>query len=92
MNPNQMPLRGRSHTRLRAELERQGALHRRERELLLDAADALLFDEPDGALREAAALVLLEQLEASERRSPFETARLRSALQGCAVGAIHLAA
>jgi hypothetical protein len=84
MNLEDMPLRGRAHTRLRAELDRQGALHPHERELLLDAADALLFDEPERADRRAEALHLLSSLEASDRRSPAETCRLREALQGCA--------
>jgi hypothetical protein len=70
--------------KLRAELDRQGALHIQERDLLLDAADALLFDEPDCTLRQAEALTLLDRLEAVERRTPGETSRLRAALHACA--------
>jgi hypothetical protein len=84
MDLESMPLRGRAHTLLRAELDRQGPLHRRERELLLDAADALLFDEPERADRKVEALYLLTSLETSERRSEAQTSRLRDALQGCA--------
>jgi hypothetical protein len=41
--------RGRAHTHLRDLLERRSSiLHARERETIVDAADALLFDEPDG--------------------------------------------
>jgi len=43
--------RGRSHTQLRDLLDaRAPILHLHERELLLDAADALLFDEAAAAL------------------------------------------
>jgi hypothetical protein len=84
MNLEHMPLRGRAHTRLRAELNRQGLLHRHERELLLDAADALLFDEPEAGDRRAQALELLDRLEESERRTRFEASHLRDALHGCA--------
>ena len=84
MDLDHMPLRGRAHSRLRFELNRQGALHRHELELLLDAADALLFDEPESALLRAQALDLLNRLESSERRTSGEVARLRAALHGCA--------
>jgi hypothetical protein len=92
MNLEHMPLRGRAHTRLRAELQRQGALHNHERELLLDAADALLFDEPESADRRAEALELLNRLETSERRTRSETSRLRDALHACAAPPLGLAA
>jgi hypothetical protein len=92
MTLEHMPLRGRAHTRLRAELNRQGALHRHERDLLLDAADALLFDEPDSAVRAAQALELLNLLEAAERRTSSEASRLRDALQACAAPPQALAA
>lgn len=75
--------RGRSYTALRAELDRQGPLHRRERELLLEAADALLFGEPEGWWRRAEAMALLEALECNERRTAAEAARIRIALDGC---------
>jgi hypothetical protein len=92
MDLQQMPLRGRAHTRLRAELNRQGALHRHELELLLDAADALLFDEPESGLRRAQALDLLNRLESCERRTSFEVARLRAALHDCAAPSNAMAA
>jgi hypothetical protein len=92
MSLEHMPLRGRAHTRLRTELNRQGVLHRHEYELLLDAADALLFDEPDSAMRRAEALDLLDRLEAAERRTCFEASRLRDALEGCAAPPTALAA
>jgi hypothetical protein len=83
MDFQEMAARGRRHTELRAELQRQGLLYAGERELLLDAADALLFDEPDASVRQAQACELLEALEAGERRSATEAARLRAALEGC---------
>jgi hypothetical protein len=84
MNLEHMPLRGRAYLKLRAELDRQGALHHHERDLLSDAADALLFDEPESAVRKAEALALLDQLEAAGRRSSRETSRVRDLLHGCA--------
>lgn len=84
-----MPARALWHTALRAELDRQGVLHAHERALLLDVADALLFDEPGAPERRAAALELLAELVANERRSAGEGERLREALEGC--GAVLLA-
>jgi ABC-type uncharacterized transport system YnjBCD ATPase subunit len=75
--------RGRSYVALRAELDRQGPLHRSERELLLEAADALLFDEPEGWWRRAEAMALLDALEGNERRTAAEAARIRIAIEGC---------
>jgi hypothetical protein len=92
MNLEHMPLRGRAYMKFRAELDRQGALHRQERELLLDAADTLLFDEPECRLRRAEALHLLDRLEAAGRRTPAETSRLRDALSACAPPVTALAA
>lgn len=83
MTAQDMAARCRRHTALRAELGRQGILHLQERDLLLDAADALLFDEPEGQQRKAEAIALLDALEAAERRTPDETRRLREALEGC---------
>jgi hypothetical protein len=80
--------RGLQHTALRAEINRQGLLYADERELLLDAADALLFDEPEAPLRKAEALELLDALQAAERRTTGETERLREALEGCGEGAL----
>jgi hypothetical protein len=92
MNLEHMPLRGRAYMRLRAELNRQGALHRDELELLLDAADALLFDEPESPLRRAKAADLLDRLEVAGRRTSSETSRLRDALSACAAPPPALAA
>jgi hypothetical protein len=83
MTTPDLPARALWHTALRAELDRQGVLHARERELLLDAADALLFDEPEAVERRAEALELLSVLVANERRTDSEAARLREALEGC---------
>lgn len=88
MNTHDMVMRGRAHTALRAELERQGPLHPRERELLLAAADALLFAEPDAELWRIEAIALLDGLETLERRTAAEAARLRSALDGCGDGVL----
>jgi hypothetical protein len=91
MTTEEMVARGHSHTALRAELARQGLLHRHERELLLEAADALLFDEPEAQTRTAAALELLETLVAAGRRTTEEADRLRDALAGCGVAALTTA-
>jgi hypothetical protein len=88
MNLTELITRGRAHTALRAELDRQGPLHPMERELLLGAADALLFDEPDAELWRIEATALLEGLEVLERRTAIEAARLRSALDGCGDGVL----
>ena len=83
MSSPEMVARGRRHTALRAELGRQGLLHLHERDLLLDAADALLFDEPEAQQRKAEALELLDALEAAGRRTSAEAWRLWEALEGC---------
>jgi hypothetical protein len=83
MTSQEMVARGRRHTALRAELNRQGPLHRHERDLLLDAADALLFDEPEARQRKAEALELLDALQAAGRRTSAEAGRVREALEGC---------
>jgi hypothetical protein len=92
MTHEHLPLRGRAYMKFRAEMDRQGALHIQERDLLLDAADALLFDEPESAFRRATALELLDRLEATERRTSGETSRLRDALHACAAPPPALAA
>jgi hypothetical protein len=85
---DEMTTRGRARTALRTELDRQGPLHPRERALLLDAADALLFDEPDAELWRIEARALLEGLEILERRTAAEATRLRAALDGCGDGVL----
>jgi len=83
MNSQQMVERGRNHTRLRTELDRQGLLFAHERELILDAADALLFEEPEAEERRREATYLVDALEVNGRRTEGEAARLRDALDGC---------
>jgi hypothetical protein len=76
--------RGRCHTRLREMLaERATILHAPERELLLDAADALLFDEPDAATKRAAGQALLGTLVENGRWLAEPAAEVASALEGC---------
>jgi hypothetical protein len=77
--------RGRSHTQLRELLDaRAPILHLNERELLLDAADALLFDEPDGSAKRAAARDLLNALVESGRWMQGPADEAAAALDGCA--------
>jgi hypothetical protein len=80
---DEIAVRCESHTALRAELHRQGPLHVRERDLLLEAADALLFDEPEAQILRVEALQLLQRLEDAERRTSCEAARLRNGLEAC---------
>ena len=63
----------------------QGAtkLHAREREKLLEAADALLFGEPENRRLLRSAEDLIESLEASERWSAESCDQLREHLYGC---------
>jgi hypothetical protein len=85
-----MVARGLAHTALRAELNRQGPLHVWERDLLLEAADALLFAEPGADDRLEDALALLSGLELNERRTSFEAYRLRTKLKACAEGLVEV--
>ena len=76
--------RAHSHTRLRQLLaDRAAILHPDEHELLLDAADALLFDEADGELKRAAARELLASLVESARWLPGPADEAAAALDGC---------
>jgi hypothetical protein len=83
--------RGRAHTRLRELLDSRGPtlLHAHERELLVDAADALLFDEPDAMERRDAALDLLDDLVEFGRWEPPAANAVAQALRACGVGATH---
>jgi hypothetical protein len=85
MTTEPMITRGAHYTALIEIVDRQGAakLHAREREQLLEAADALLFGEPesDGSVRAAEALI--ESLETSERWSAESCDQLREHLYGC---------
>ena len=76
--------RGASHTRLRELLDaRATILHSHEREALLDAADALLFDEPEAADKREGAHELLDGLIESGRWLPEPAVAVGDALDGC---------
>jgi hypothetical protein len=88
---DRLAARGRSHTQLRELLQaRETILHAEEREALLDAADALLFDEPDAAAKRAAAHEILNGLVESGRWVAGPAEEAAAALDGC--GAIESAA
>jgi hypothetical protein len=80
-----MTARGAHYTALLETIDRQGPskLHAKEREQLLEAADALLFGEPDSQrlLREAEELI--ESMETSGRWSDERCDQLREHLYGC---------
>jgi hypothetical protein len=77
--------RGRSHTRLREMLDRRSAiLHAHERDTILDAADALLFDEPDAWQKRDRARDLLAELVARGRWLPEPADDTLDALDDCA--------
>ena len=80
-----MDARGRHYTALIATIERQGPakLHAREREQLIEAADALLFGEPESRRLLRSAEEMIEALEASERWSAESCDKLREHLYGC---------
>jgi hypothetical protein len=76
--------RAQSHTRLRQLVaDRAAILHRDERELLLDAADALLFDESDCIAKLASGQELLAGLVKSDRWLSDPAAEVSAALGGC---------
>jgi hypothetical protein len=77
--------RGRAHTRLRELLDARGPalLHADEREQLVDAADALLFNENDALERRDAALDLLDDLVDSGRWEPSAANAVAQALRAC---------
>ena len=76
--------RGRSHTHLRELLDaRAPILHASERERLLDAADALLFDEPEGDAKLAEARSLLAEMVESGRWVQGPADEVATALEGC---------
>jgi hypothetical protein len=77
--------RGRAHTRLRELLDSRGptALHQHEREQLVDAADALLFNEPDAHERRDASLDLLDDLVEFGRWEPSAANAVGQALRAC---------
>jgi len=76
--------RGRSHTRLRELLDaRDSLLHGNEREQLLDAADAQLFEEPEAAEKLIAACILLDEMVASGRWVQGPADEVQAAIEGC---------
>jgi hypothetical protein len=80
-----MTARGAHYTALLETIDNQGTtkLHAREREQLLEAADALLFAEPENRRLLRSAEELIESLEASERWSAETCDQLREHLYGC---------
>lgn len=81
--------RGSSHTQLRELLDARATIvHPGERDALLDAADALLFDEPDAGAKRDDAATLLDALVDSGRWLPEPAAAVRAALDGCGRGAL----
>lgn len=85
MTAEPMTTRGAHYTALLDAIDHQGAakLHAREREQLLEAADALLFSEPESERTVRAAEALIESLETSERWSAESCDQLREHLFGC---------
>jgi hypothetical protein len=80
-----MNARGAHYTALLEAIDHQGAtkLHAGEREQLLEAADALLFGEPENRQLLRSAEELIESLESSERWSAESCDQLREHLYGC---------
>ena len=82
--------RGRAHTRLRELLDARGpsVVQPHEREQLVDAADALLFNETDALERRDAALDLLDDLVEFGRWEPAAANAVAQALRACGQTAI----
>jgi hypothetical protein len=85
MTTQPMVARGAHYTALLDTIDPQGAtkLHAREREQLLEAADALLFGEPDSEPTVGSAEDLIEALQTSGRWSVDSCAQVREHLYGC---------
>lgn len=85
MTAEPMIARGAHYTALLDTIDHQGAtkLNAREREQLVEAADVLLFGEPDSERTVRWAEVLIEELETSKRWSVESCDRLREHLYGC---------
>jgi hypothetical protein len=85
ITPEPMTVRGAHYTALLQAIDHQGAakLHAREREQLLEAADALLFGEPESRRLLRSAEDVIESLETSERWSAESCDQLREHLFGC---------
>jgi hypothetical protein len=80
-----MTTRAAHYTALLETIEHQGPakLHAKEREQLLEAADALLFGEDDSKESLRKAEELIESLETSGRWSDERCDQLREHLYGC---------
>jgi hypothetical protein len=80
-----MTTRGAHYTALLDTIDHQGTtkLHAKEREQLLEAADALLFGEPNSRELLRTAEELIEALENSDRWSAESCDQLREHLYGC---------
>ena len=85
MTAEPMIARGAHYTALLDTIDHQRAtkLQAREREQLLEAADALLFGESDSDRKVRSAEVLIEALQTSERWSVESCDQLRENLYGC---------
>ena len=85
MTAEPMVTRGAHYTALLGMIDHRGAteLHAIEREQLLEAADVLLFGEPDSELTVRSAEVLIEALQASEQWSADSCDQVREHLYGC---------
>ena len=85
MTAEPMIARGAHYTALLDTIDHQGAtkLNAREREQLVEAADVLLFGEPDSERTVRWAEVLIEELETNKRWSVESCDRLREHLYGC---------
>ena len=80
-----MTARAAHYTALLEAIDSQGPakLHAEERAQLLEAADGLLFGEPEGVSSLRVAEHMIENLEASGRWSSEACDRLREHLFGC---------
>ena len=85
MTAEPMITRGAHYTALLDTIDHRGAtkLDAWERQQLLEAADALLFGEPDSERTVRSAEDLIEALQSSERWSVDSCDRLREHLYGC---------
>lgn len=89
MTVEPMAARAAHYTALIETIDHQGVakLHGGEREKLLEAADALLFGEPESNELLRTAEALIESLETSERWTAEACDQLREHLYGCEGGA-----
>jgi hypothetical protein len=85
MTAEPMVTRGAHYTALLDTIDHQGPtkLNAGEREQLVEAADVLLFGEPDSELTVRSAEVLIEALQTSERWSLDSCDQVREHLYGC---------